>query len=392
MNQTIRFCILGLIIGLSGALLYPSLKGQFSAAPAALTPQPELSVPEGGVVSDTFSLQLFHAALEEQSRHGSVVVTPYALTAWLEQLHLISPAAQQQEDTPAPGTSENSFHSAVGVETLLAADDSLHFTEGDAPVLRVPFRRDYPLASAVISAIINDQLGEYMNSPVDWVSQETRLAGAYSTVMQAPWLRPFNSADCKTDDFNNADGGMPRVEMMRCRNAFRVAEAEDGSWRAVALFMAPQKGDAAEPLALTVILPRGNARDFAAKLTPEQLSAIRTALVQAPLADVSVAMPQLHIYPVGTEMKSLLQQLGFTAPFDIRQADFSPLFSDKIAMNTVQQYVSLHVAAADTQAPKDSGIDEESRTAFRADRPFLWILGDLTTPAPPYAIGLVENL
>lgn len=392
MNQTIRFCILGLIIGLSGALLYPSLKEQFSTTPAALAPQPELALPEGGVVSDTFSLQLFHAALEQQSRRGSVVVTPYALTAWLKQLGSISPAAQQQEGAPALCTEGNTFHSAVGVETILAADDSLHFTGGDAPVLRLPFRRDYPLASAVLSSVISDRIGEYMNAHLDWVSQETRLAGAYSTVMQAPWLRPFNSADCKTDDFNNADGGMPRVEMMRCRNAFRVAEAEDGSWRAVALFMAPQKGDSAEPLALTVILPQGNARDFAAKLTPEQLSAIRSALVQAPLADVSVAMPQLHIYPAATDVRPLLQQLGFTAPFDIRQADFSPLFSDKIAMNTVQQFISLHVAAADTQAPKDSGIDEESRTAFRADRPFLWVLGDLTTPAPPYAMGLVENL
>lgn len=28
----------------------------------------------------------------------------------------------------------------------------------------------------------------------------------------------------------------------------------------------------------------------------------------------------------------------------------------------------------------------------RFDKPFLWFIGPLSTPAPPYALGIVENM
>ncbi len=392
MNQTLRFCLLGLIIGLSGALLYPSLKGHFSAAPAALAPQPEPAIPEGGVVSDAFSLQLFHAALEQQRAQGSVVVTPYIISEWLKTMGEVTAGeGKAQIEALQLPANETPTQPYMELGARLTADDGLHFTPDADAAMRVPFRRDYPFAAALVNGFTYETLSTPPPAPFDLISRETRIVGSIATGLYAPWLRPFRKVDTKKDDFNNANGGMPRVDMMRSRKSFRTAEAEDGSWRAAALFMAPRHGRTCH-LALTVIMPQGDARDFARHLTPERLSAIREALIQAPLADTTVTLPRLSIMPVAADISPLLQQMGVTAPFDIRKADFSPLFSDKIALNGVIQYTSLHFTDSDEQGAADTSIDEESRNAFRVNRPFLWVLGNIDSADAPFAMGLVENL
>lgn len=392
--KTLRLIFLGIAIGLGAALLLPYLQEEWSDTPETLQPQPEISVPENGIVSDAFSLQLFRAALERSEEKGSVVVAPLCTTEWLNDLanNFCGDAARKQIEQLKPSSRDVNIHRCMELGAMLAADDSLHFAPNDAFVLRVPFARNFPFASELFFSLS----GEMSHPPTrktNLISPETRLMGAMATEIQAQWLRPFYTADTKKDDFNNADGRMPQVDMMRCRNAFRVAQANDGSWQAAALFLAAAKEDKGKaPLALIVILPQGDTRAFAQQLTPEQLSAIRESLVKAPYTDTKVTLPRMSIRPVADDISPLLQQVGVTAPFDIRQADFTPMFSDKIAMNGVVEYLSLLFEESPEQHPKDSSIEQEGGMDFTVNRPFIWILGDLTTDTPPYAMGMVENL
>lgn len=391
--KTLRLIFLGIAIGLGAALLLPYLQEEWSDTPETLQPQPEISVPENGIVSDAFSLKLFQTAIEQNGEKGAVVVAPLCTTEWLNDLNnFCGDAVRKQIEQLKPCSRDVNIHRCMELGTMLAADDSLHFTPNESFVIRLPFARNFPFASELFFGFPRD-MRHPANYNTNLISPETRLMGAVATGMQAEWLRPFYTADTKKEDFNNADGRMPRVDMMRCRNAFRVAQANDGSWQAAALFLAADKNDKGKsPLALIVILPQGDTRAFAQQLTPEQLSAIREALVKAPYADAKVTLPRMVIHPVAADISPLLQQLGVTAPFDIRQADFTPLFSDKIAMNGVVGYLSLLFAESPEQHHKDSSIEQDGGLDFNVNRPFIWILGDLTTDAPPYAMGMVENL
>ncbi len=391
--KTLRLIFLGIAIGLSTALLLPYLQEEWSDTPETLQPQPEISVPENGIVSDAFSLQLFRAALERSEEKGAVVVAPLCTTEWLNDLNnFCGDNVRKQIEQLKLCSCDVNVHRCMELGAMLAADDSLHFTPNDSFLLRVPFARNFPFASELFYSFP----GEMSHPPTrktNLISPETRLMGAMATEMQTAWLRPFYTADTQKEDFNSADGRIPRVDMMRCRNAFRVAQANDGSWQAAALFLATAKEDKGKaPLALIVILPQGDTRVFAQQLTPEQLSAIRESLVKAPYADAKVTLPRMAICPQADDISPLLQQVGVTAPFDIRQADFSPLFSDKIALNGVVEYLSLLFAESPEQHPKDSSIEQDGGMDFTVNRPFIWILGDLTTDTPPYAMGMVENL
>lgn len=392
--KTLRLIFLGIAIGLSAALLRPYLQEQWNNGPEMLQPQPEISVPDGGIGSDAFSLKLFRAALERSEEKGAVVVAPLCTTEWLLDVAngFSGESIRKQIEELKLNSSTTHIHRCMELGAMVAADDGLHFSPNDSFVLRVPFARNFPFASELFFSFPRE-MKHAANYNTNLVSPETRLMGAMATGMQATWLRPFYSADTKKDDFNNADGRMPQVDMMRCRNAFRIAQANDGSWQAAALFLAAAKEDKGKsPLAFIVILPQGDTRTFAEQLTPEQLSAIREALVKAPYADAKVTLPRMAIRPVATDISPRLQQIGVTAPFDIRQADFSPLFSDKIAMNGVVEYLSLLFAEFPEQHPKDNSIEQEGGMEFTVNRPFIWILGDLTTDTPPYAMGMVENL
>ena len=96
-----------------------------------------------------------------------------------------------------------------------------------------------------------------------------------------------------------------------------MAKAEDGAWKAVLL---PIKDT---NQALIGILPAGDAREFAAALTPEQLSNIRQALVTAQPEDTLVEFPRLELEVRPYDMRYTLRKLGLNSAFDTERADFS---------------------------------------------------------------------
>lgn len=397
MKRTILLCLLGIFIGLSARLLLPLATEAAAGKTAEAGPNrcPAVKLPEKGVQTDAFSLHLFQKALERQPEADSVLVAPYStkilLGSMAEQFELKGEAAAQIAPTQQ-GIDDSGSSAPVELSVRFMADQDLQRARDSALKAEwLPFRSDYPEAVSQFNARFASFFKATYNGTQHYVTQETRLVAQELSRFAYPWLCPFRRADTDKGDFDNADGALPQVEMMRCRAPFRMAEAEDGSWKAIALFFAPQKGKGATPVAFIGIIPQGNAREFAANLTPEQLSAVRTALAKAEYAMVRVELPRMGIISAPTDATALLQDIGITAPFDIRQADFSTLTPEKIAMNGVIQRIAVSLTEDTAPHAKDEQI-EAAGPAISFNRPFLWLICDLTTPTAPYFIGLVENL
>lgn len=395
MKPLLRLSLAAVVIGLSVGLLWSHIKETFSPRTEELLPQPTLELPEGGVQTDAFSVQLFRTAVARQEGAGSVTVVPFStkilLGSMAETFRFQGEAAKQINPTQQ-GIDDSDSATPLQLSISFTADYDLKRKPLAAELEVLPFRTNYPLALSVF----NGHFADFFRTPYagnqNFVSADTRLIGQELSLFTPRWLRDFREADTKKEDFDNANGALPQVDMLRCCAPFRMAEAADGSWKAIALFFAPApRSTGKTPIAFIGILPQQPVREFVEQLTPQQLSDIRTALVKAPYADCKVTLPSLNITPAPASLTPLLQEMDITAPFDIRAAAFKAMTEETVAMNDVVQAMQLSLKASPGKEPANPLLEADG-PEMNFTRPFLWLIGDLTTPTAPYFMGVVENL
>lgn len=373
-RQTLKLALLAVLFGLAVGMLVPQLmKGDLFA-----TKEPTITLPEGELVTDAFSVNLLQTALQT-AEYPMNTVCPAAMTEALLTLDTMSKGATH-EQIEALKLSQGAASPTSSV--LAAMEETLPRPEEKRPILRLPFRRNYPEAVSTFNTIFGYAAADSGNC-----SQDTRLFMALRTSCGLAFRQPFYQEDGKHEDFDNTDGGMPSVYLMRRCGTFRMAEAEDGRWKAVALLLEGGADDAA----LVAVLPQGRVRDFALQLTPEQLSTIRRALAEATPQECTVELPRIDIAVGLRNIAPLWQALGLTAPFDIRTADFSSLSTDKQALNAVAESLTCRMQESGRR-PADIPPADSCPKTFSLTRPFLWFVGDLTTETPFVLMGMVENL
>lgn len=381
-RQTVKLAILAVLLGLGVGILVPRLmKGEWRQW--FTEKEPTITLPEGELKTDAFSLHLLQTALQMPDYPLSHVC-PAAMTEVLHEMADMSKGSTQEQVEAlklcAPGKE-------AGTTLIMPAiDETIPRTETSRPMPQLPFRRRYPEAVSTFNTLFGYPAADSANT-----SPETRFFIAVRTELPLSFRQPFYEADSKNQDFDNADGGMPSVRMLRRCGHFRCAEAEDGSWKAVALLVNGFFGGDENAAAFVAVLPQGKVRDFALQLTPEQLSTIRRALAEAEPKECTVELPKMNIRLGIRNTAPLLQQLGVTAPFDIRSADFSPLTPETIALNTLAESVSCSMEEEENR-PADLPRPGSCPEVFSLSRPFLWFVGDLTTDAPFVVLGVVENL
>lgn len=353
----------------------------------------EEDAPQGqqGVVTDAFSLQLFHAMLEADAENPAIA--PLPLTDLLLHLREISAGAtrrQLEQLQLSHGADYQNITLPYGCQ--VAVDRELPTGELRTPlVTRLPFKTSVPEALSLFNGMLcraaNDDNGQVVNSTI--LNKDTQMLAAATANFTAEWEHPFHPGDTVRDaDFYNADGGLPHTDMMRCRAPLRLAEAADGSWQAVALmFKGRQKGS---PVAFIAILPQGNAREFGRGLTPAGLSEIRTALQAAAPQDTTLEMPRINLNIPTRNLSPLLQRLGVTDIFDARKADFSPFTPQKIKLDAVLDKERLILSENGDRSTYDSNV-EYGEKHISLNKPFIWIVADLCSPMPPFFMGLMEN-
>ncbi len=377
-RQTIKLALLSIFFGLAMGILAPRLmKGEWREWFAEK--EPTITLPEGELVTDAFSVKLLQTALQTPE-YPTDVVCPAAMTEALYALDAMSKGAthKQIEELKLCPTAAELPTSMV----LAAMEETLPRPAEKQPILPLPFRRNYPEAISSFNTLFGCTAADSGNS-----SQDTRLFMALRTRFTFSFRQRFYPEDGKYGDFDNADGRMPSVYLMRRCGTFRIAEAEDGSWKAVALLLEGGADDAA----FVAVLPQGQVRDFALQLTPEQLSAIRRTLAEATPQEYAIELPRLDIAIGLRNIAPLWQAMGLTAPFDIRTADFSPLTTDKLALNAVAENLTCSMQKSGQRTADIPAVDSCPKT-FSLTRPFLWFVGDLTTNTPFVTIGIVENL
>lgn len=381
-RQTVKLALLAVLLGLAVGLLVPRLmKGEWLSPTAEK--EPDITLPEGELKTDAFSLRLLQTAMQTPA-YPLDTVCPAAMT---EALHTL--AGMSQGETTKQIEALGLYAPGLEAETSSVSasiDDALPLSVQSRPMLPLPFRRNYPEAVSTFNTLFGYPAATSANT-----SPETRLFLAARTELACLFRQPFYEKDGKTADFDNDDGGMPSVRLMRRCGTFRVAEAEDRSWKAVALMVEGYFGGDANASAFVAVLPQGKVRDFALQLTTEQMSAIRRALAEAEPKACTVELPKLRLSTGVNDAAPLLRALGVSAPFDIRAADFSPVTSEKLALNALAESVSCAMGEA-ADRPADLPHPDSCPELVSLTRPFLWFVGDLTTEAPFVVIGVVENL
>lgn len=380
-RRTLKLALLAILFGLAIGILTPRLmKGDWREWFAEK--EPTITLPAGELKTDAFSLHLLQTALQTTESSYSIV-SPAAMTETLHALSDMSKGAIQ-EQIAALGLCEPGHESETSA-VMAGMDEDVPRTEGEHLVLPLPFRRNYPEAVSRFNTLFGSPAATSNNT-----SPETRLFMAARTTLLCLFRQPFYEKDGKRGDFDNDNGGMPGVHLMRRCGTFRVAEAADGSWKAVALLLKGSFGGDENASAFVAILPQGKVRDFALQLTPEQMSSIRRALAEAEPKECTVELPRLN-FSIAYDASPLLSELGVTAPFDIRTADFTPLTTETLALNALAGSADCAMVEEEHR-PADLPHPDSCPTHISLTKPFLWFVGDLTTPTPFVMMGVVENL
>jgi serpin B len=176
----------------------------------------------------------------------------------------------------------------------------------------------------------------------------------------------------------------------------RYTYAEGLDWEALALFFRPQKIEGV-PGCFLAILPQGNARDFAASLSPEKFDSICKALAAAAPRQVRVGMPRFEqrtaTFPLTNALKACGLRKIFTPQADLSDFADAPLYLSEVLQRC---YVK-----ADEQGAKAAAVTvgvilswsarPRSVIPFIMDRPFIWAITDLENSTSPLFMGLFES-
>lgn len=360
------------------------------------TPVDVLQAP-ASVESDAFALQAFRLLLSEQK--GNVVFSPAGLEAVLKLLQQGARGKLAEELAALRmGTGEGKSAMQVSEANALFVAEGLKLkpgVDGDA-VLPAAFAGNPAEARETINDWASDSTDGMIRQMVGAdLPRSTRLVAANAIALDEKWLRPFEENSTSPHGFHLRDGSTKQVQMMSTRDKFHYASGKD--WQAVALFYKTE-GRPGTPGCFIGILPKGNARAFAAGLTPQKMSAIRKQLASSPLLDVVVRLPRFETSTPAFSLKGILQACGVQSAF-LPGADFSGFSDEPLVLDEVQQRCYTKVDEQGTKAAavtmslcqQSANVPMDVPKDITFDRPFLWVIGDLATPAAPWFMGLCEE-
>lgn len=364
---------------------YLAQKSEFFTKEEAEKPEPILN-------TDSFSIRLFQNALAEKQQ-GNILVAPHIVSDALCLLQDFAGGKTLEELQALQLLKTKTIRATEPQCAILPAMDfNLPRTDVNQAAMPLPFSEDVPMALSLFNGALGNALGKTDIRLADskTVTERTKLLVGCVTDMNKAWEQPFYSADTRTADFDNASGGMPHFRQLRGRGLYRTAKAEDNSWKAVAIPFR-KEADKGAPLVYIGILPAGSARDFAEKLSAEQLTAIRKALAEATPEDTLVEIPRQELQILPYDMRDSLRRLRLKALFDSENADFSRLTPEKIHLGAFLHAASISLVETPGNAKAREDINYAKEIISFA-RPYIWLITDLETDVAIEYIGLVEEM
>lgn len=394
LKLTPRTIILAASLSFLVGLLSPYINSWLSDTPIVATPiEPEQD--RAPITTDAFTLRLLKAATVTQPQ-GNIVLAPDSLATVLRaMLPLASPEVEQALNglqLPAEQQVSSAYHTEA---TYIFADSAAELTPDMPYVFDEPFSTDRPRAFSEINLRLQGSLGKDIGTPAngETISSSTNLLTFNGINITTHWKSPVNPADSRAAAFYNANGSLPQVLCMSVYTE-RYAECPQGSWKAAAIRLdrSPRALPETPDCYLIIIQPTGNpsARPFAAGMTPEQFSAIRTALRESNRSCTTL-LPRLNFAAPPHNIIPLLKALDID-PLFTSASPFSKLTSaSPWPFTGAMQYCRVRMAES-TKAAVDARPVPETEHTFDCNRPFIWCLMPLSSPHAPFAMGVVENL
>lgn len=367
-------------------------------AQAPYEADPQIPAP-AQVQSDAFALDMFRALIKEQ--RGNVVFSPACLEGTLKLLKQGARGQSAAELASLPlGQASVPTAMQPALANALFIGEAFRLKPGirtDA-VIQAPLMTNPEKAAAQINNWVMKNTRGMIPTIISHETLKggapTRLVAVTAVALEEKWLRPFMPEATKAaHPFTCADGRKSSVPMMYRTANFRYATGSD--WRAVALFYRTD-GRRGEPGCFLAILPKGDARAFAAGLTARKFSTIRRALAAATPQKITIGLPRFEQCTPTFPLDTALQACGLRHIFS-GSTDLSGFADEALRLGTILQrcYVKtdeqgVQAAAATIAVVKTRSLDR-SAPPLIFDRPFVWSITDLTTPAAPYFLGLFEQ-
>lgn len=239
------------------------------------------------------------------------------------------------------------------------------------------FRTDPDAARRTINAAIGKATQDRITNLLgaDDVTAATRTVLTNAIWFRAAWHEEFAEGATRDERFTLADGTAVEVPTMRRQSYF--AYAANDAWQCVALAFADST------MHCELIVPRDGhtlATAEAALLAGEPMAALKGA-------KVDVSLPRFRIQS-RHRLREALMALGLQTMFDPGRADFrgitgaEPLVVDNVVHECwiqVDERGAEAAAATATTMRAGSAARPETVHAFRADRPFAFLLRDRRT-------------
>lgn len=359
-------------------------------------PEREPLLPAPGERGSRFALQLFREVVHTQPTRNTIF-SPASVES---VLHLLSEGARGKTAEELAGLPCGKADSPTTIQlheaNALFVDESVKL-HPDVPhrcIYPVPLRRLPAKAAAGINAWVQQQTSGMipaMVSPAQFGSDSPALIVANAIALEGKWLHPFDRMQTVPGyPFARADGSSTTVCMMFNEAQYRSAAGED--WVAVALMLRAE-GRSGHHGCLVGILPLGNAQEFASSLSHEKYESIRRALALATPMQMRIGLPAFETLTPSFSLKEPLQACGLSSIFSPAQADLGGFCDTPLYVRDIQQrcFVKLDEtgvkAAAVTIANSwDLAIHEPPHELI-FDRPFIWLITELTGPATPRFMG-----
>jgi serpin B len=210
----------------------------------------------------------------------------------------------------------------------------------------------------------------------------TLLVLTDAVYLNADWAHPFDPENTNTEPFYPASGAAQRgtpqhVDMMEDTDTYAYAEGAD--WQAVELPYAGGK------LVMDVLLPTKGGSALADLRNDLTVGSLNSMLRELMPQQVEVQLPKFTTDSSADGLQQQLSALGLSGLFT--HADLGAMFDGGEQAQVSQVVAKAHIAVAEkgtvAAAAAGGGVGASARqvppTAFVADRPFLYLVRDLTT-------------
>jgi len=250
--------------------------------------------------------------------------------------------------------------------------------EYDAGIRLLDFAANPESARNTINQWVSQETQNRINDilPAGSIDTLTRLVLSNAIYFKADWSSEFDKNLTKDGVFHLAAGSTTTVPMMK-RTGFYNYASRNG-------YQALELPYAGEQLALLIILPdEGRFTEVSSALDSNGLAGI---VIDLHSKNVDVTLPKFSFeYNLG--VKSWLQQMGMVDAFDPTRADFSGMDGKKdlyISDVLHKAFVAVdeagtEAAAATTVIVGVTSMPAEQPIAFKADRPFIFLIRDIPT-------------